>query len=210
MRIKQVRSSISCPADQGKTLRALGLGKINRVVEVTDNDGELKAEVTGGDAETLKFVNTYKPAPAKVHFEGTKTLNGRKLKNAEFSFTLTGSDGTKETVTNDGNGRISFSEITYDKAGTYTYKVKEEATSEAGVTIDSTVYNITVKVTDDGKGSLGTSVSGANITALNFTNTYKPGEPPKTGDDSPLMLYILLLGISGAAIAVWLRRRKTV
>ena len=38
MRIKQVRSSISCPADQGKTLRALGLGKINRVVEVVDNE----------------------------------------------------------------------------------------------------------------------------------------------------------------------------
>ena len=38
MRIKQVRSAISCPADQGKTLRPLGLGKINRVVEVTDNE----------------------------------------------------------------------------------------------------------------------------------------------------------------------------
>ena len=38
MRIKQVRSAISCPADQGKTLRALGLGKINRVVEVADNE----------------------------------------------------------------------------------------------------------------------------------------------------------------------------
>ena len=38
LRVKQVRSSISCPADQGKTLRALGLGKIGRVVEVADNE----------------------------------------------------------------------------------------------------------------------------------------------------------------------------
>ena len=38
MRVKQVRSAISCPADQGKTLRALGLGKIGREVEVVDND----------------------------------------------------------------------------------------------------------------------------------------------------------------------------
>ena len=38
MRVKQVRSAISCPAVQGKTLRALGLGKIGRVVEVTDNE----------------------------------------------------------------------------------------------------------------------------------------------------------------------------
>ena len=38
LRVKQVRSSISCPADQGKTLRALGLGKIGRTVEQVDND----------------------------------------------------------------------------------------------------------------------------------------------------------------------------
>ena len=38
MRIKQVRSAISCPADQGKTLKALGLGKIGRITEVADNE----------------------------------------------------------------------------------------------------------------------------------------------------------------------------
>lgn len=36
--VKQVRSSIGCPADQGKTLRAMGLGKIGRTVELTDNE----------------------------------------------------------------------------------------------------------------------------------------------------------------------------
>ena len=38
LRIKQVRSSISCPADQGATLRALGLGRIGKTVEQVDND----------------------------------------------------------------------------------------------------------------------------------------------------------------------------
>ena len=38
MRVRQVRSAISRPADQGKTLRALGLGKIGREVEVVDNE----------------------------------------------------------------------------------------------------------------------------------------------------------------------------
>ena len=37
LRVKQVKSSISCPADQGKTLRALGLGKIGRSVDQVDN-----------------------------------------------------------------------------------------------------------------------------------------------------------------------------
>ena len=38
LRITQVKSAIGRPADQGKTLRALGLGKINRVNEVVDNE----------------------------------------------------------------------------------------------------------------------------------------------------------------------------
>ena len=37
LKIKQVRSAIACPKDQGATLRALGLGKIGRVVEKPDN-----------------------------------------------------------------------------------------------------------------------------------------------------------------------------
>ena len=37
LRVTQVRSAIACPADQGKTLKALGLGKIGRTVEQVDN-----------------------------------------------------------------------------------------------------------------------------------------------------------------------------
>ncbi len=38
LRLKQVRSAASRPADQGKTLKALGLGKIGRTVDQVDND----------------------------------------------------------------------------------------------------------------------------------------------------------------------------
>lgn len=37
IKVKQVRSTISCPATQGKTVRALGLKRINDVVELPDN-----------------------------------------------------------------------------------------------------------------------------------------------------------------------------
>jgi large subunit ribosomal protein L30 len=37
LRVTQVRSTAGFPADQGKTIRALGLGKINRSVEQVDN-----------------------------------------------------------------------------------------------------------------------------------------------------------------------------
>ena len=38
LRITQVKISIGYKEDQGKTLRALGLGKINRSVEQVDNE----------------------------------------------------------------------------------------------------------------------------------------------------------------------------
>ena len=38
LRVTQIKSSIGCPSDQGKTLKALGLGKIGRSVEQVDND----------------------------------------------------------------------------------------------------------------------------------------------------------------------------
>ena len=38
LRLTQVKSSIGRSADQGKTLRALGLGKIGRTVDQVDNE----------------------------------------------------------------------------------------------------------------------------------------------------------------------------
>jgi len=37
LRVTQVRSTIGLPADQGQTIRALGLGKPNKTVEQVDN-----------------------------------------------------------------------------------------------------------------------------------------------------------------------------
>ena len=39
LRLTQVKSSIGYKADQAKTLKALGLGKIGSTVEQVDNDG---------------------------------------------------------------------------------------------------------------------------------------------------------------------------
>ena len=38
LRLTQVKSATGRPADQGKTLRALGLGKIGRTVDQVDNE----------------------------------------------------------------------------------------------------------------------------------------------------------------------------
>ncbi len=38
LRVTQTRSAVGRPADQGKTLKALGLGKIGRTVDQVDNE----------------------------------------------------------------------------------------------------------------------------------------------------------------------------
>lgn len=38
LRVTQVKSQIRRPADQDKTLRAMGLGRIGRTKELTDNE----------------------------------------------------------------------------------------------------------------------------------------------------------------------------
>lgn len=124
----------------------------------------------------LNFTNRYEAAPVEVSFSGRKTLEGRTLAAEEFSFTLSG-NGTTQTVKNKADGSITFSALTFDAPGIYSCSVKEEATTKAGVTIDSKVYHITVTVTDEGDGQLHAAISGdtATGTDLNFTNKYRTG-----------------------------------
>ena len=59
------------------------------------------------------FTNKYK-AEGKTQFGGTKELKPRALTAGEFTFELYDSTGTLlETVTNDADGKFTFSELTY-------------------------------------------------------------------------------------------------
>lgn len=142
-----------------------------------DQNGQLKANVVYNTDKNVipTFSNTYKAKETSVTFSGTKTLSGRTLKNNEFNFDLKDSDGTVlQTVTNASDGKIEFKPIKYRSAGTYRYTISEEAAQESGITTDSTVYDVTVKVTDDGSGQLKASVEGLNAdgSGADFENRY--------------------------------------
>ena len=103
----------------------------------------------------------------------TKKLTGRELKADEFEFTLTDQDGNvKETVKNDKDGNVKFSELEFDKAGTYTYKIAEKAGTATGIQYDTKTITATVTVVDNGKGVLEATVAydGEKV----FENTYTP------------------------------------
>ncbi|EGV00949.1 Cna protein B-type domain protein [Streptococcus oralis SK313] len=146
--------------------------EVKVTVEVTDDgEGKLHANVTyPADKE---FNNSYGTSKAKAALEVTKKLTGRELKADEFEFTLTGQDGdVKETVKNDKDGNVKFSELEFDKAGTYTYKIAEKAGTATGIQYDTKTITATVTVVDNGKGVLEATVAydGEKV----FENTYTP------------------------------------
>lgn len=179
---------------------------ITATVQVDYNEatGTLSSEVSysGGDGDAGNmFTNVYQAAPVvPAEFEtgitGTKTVtasegNSYTMQGGEFSFTLTpaasnpSTDPVKETtITNGVDGSLVFvsGPVTYTESGTYTYTVKENDSSEGGITEDGSLYTIVVEVTDSGNGQLAADVSiskDGNVTdAITFDNSY---DPAKTG-----------------------------
>lgn len=172
---------------------------------VTDNgDGTLKVEWSFTDAQgnplgenaSIAFNNTYTAQPTSVSLGTGKLIEGRALAAGEFTFKLTDADGNEvSTATNEENGAVTFDTITYDTLGDYTYTITEVAPQDTdpftdgiqnnGVTYDESVYNATVKVTDNGKGNLTAQItySTEDGTAPLFVNTYTASAEPEQGTD---------------------------
>ena len=142
-------------------------------VDVVDNGrGQLEATVP---AEKPVFTNTYAAKPGKKVIEAKKVLNGKELEADKYEFELKENDKVVGTAKNTADGSISFPEIEYTEAGTYTYTMSEKAGNEPGVTYDTASHTVTVDVADNGQGQLEATVTSEKPV---FTNTYaaKPGK----------------------------------
>ncbi|RSK02713.1 Aggregation substance precursor [Streptococcus sp. A12] len=124
--------------------------------------------------------------PTKVEFNFTKKLEGRELKEGEFSFVLKDKDGKViETVKNDASGNIKFSALEFKRGeeGTHTYTVEEVKGTEAGVEYDKMVATVTVTVTKEGKVLTATSQLPEDT---EFNNKVIPPKPPVTPPTPPV------------------------
>lgn len=139
-----------------------------------------------------------------VAINATKTLTGRAAAAGEFSFSVRDAQGNAvATATNQASGDgeaagLAFSPISYttdalermvadgiatraaDGSWVIPYTVSEDGTDQlsAGVTATASSFDITVKVTDNGKGGLDVSVvypAGSGGT-LSFVNGYGTNE----------------------------------
>lgn len=142
----------------------------------------------------------YNRKATSLTVEGLKELSGRALQEGEFTFELREKNSGKvlATAQNGLNGRFTFKlRYTRDMAGavaqpkTYVYTISEAAGTASGVTYDSTVYELKVRVWMDAGGVIRTESQLDNpeaAEAVVFRNTYIPpvGPPvPPEGPDGP-------------------------
>ena len=183
----------------------------------------------GVTADTAAFENHYQPDEAAYAPQVTKHISGDKPTDAKF-FTFTmqalednpkgaAVEGTTATV--EGAGRTAFAPITFDRAGTYRFDIREADGHEGGYTYDGHVWRLTVEVADaDGVLTIADvkydklwSFADSSE-AAEFTNVYKgaaaAGGAARTGDPMDPAKALTGLGLSTLFILMFLywRRRE--
>ena len=128
----------------------------------------------------------------------TKKVEGHDSE-ADYSFTLTPSPNNPEGTTlqamtattqgviaKDTQQEVSFADIEFTKAGTFTFTVKETGTAPANWTYDQAEKTITITVTQNAQGKLEAAVEGNNPTIV---NSYQENpNPPQPDTPKPVTL----------------------
>ena len=142
-------------------------------------DGDALVSTVVNPKDTIfnnKFVT---PAKAAIQFskELTKAGVNQTLTANEFQFVLKDSAGhIVETVGNTADGRVVFSELRFDKAGTYTYTVEEVKGTNEDIIYDGMKATVWITVTRDGDALVSTV---ANPKDTVFNNYVKEVQPAK-------------------------------
>lgn len=161
--------------------------------------GVITAGKVQDTAPVVTVTNTYKPSDVTLSgstsLAGEKILNGRAwLASDQFDFQLEAVDAKNTPMPevslihlqqSEGTAAgthvpFHFGDITYTKPGTYIYDINEIIPSNGiiGISYDSTIYRVTVTVTDDHKGRLTAAASMQNLSdnstaeRATFTNTF--------------------------------------
>ena len=178
---------------------------IKTTFDVRDEDGQLKAYVTGSEG-SLTFTNTYTTTgtlEGATDLEVTKNFTGREndqwLDTDEFTFTLAAGDEDTTNAVTDGkvvlpdnasklkisadtaDHKAAFGDITFNAPGEYSFKITETKGSLPGVTYSDKEATFTVTARDKGDGTLDISTD-INKGDLTFTNTYDGEDLVLTGD----------------------------
>ncbi len=166
--------------------------KYNVVVTVTDNDGYLTAktefEKENQNVNAIVFENKYIPEETSIKIPVHKNYVSNKIgvdeqyPNETFEFdisreTINAPLPSKTSVQVTGEGDGNFEKITFNSAGIYKYRVKENQTDKTYThwDLDQNEYEVTVTVVDEnGKLSASYETDEDTSNIVSFTNTYTP------------------------------------
>lgn len=185
--VTELPSGLASVTDDEHSVRTLK-------VHVADmGEGKLVASLSEG-SDNLAFVNTYKASTGEdgsAVIKGTKSIDGRAMDEGDvFTFNLSSGGTVVATAVNDADGNFSFKipyteqdladgyTLTEDnlRTKTITYTVSELNGGDTidGVLYDDTSYEVTVTLTDDGKGHIDAQVGypAGFENGLAFENTY--------------------------------------
>lgn len=167
--------------ESGEVAGVTNDAKPSREVSFTvtdDGKGNLRvSRKPDGDA-AFTFTNTYNVTPVETsvteQITATKVLDGRDLKEGEFSFELVEGNKVVATGINDAEGNITMSAVKYTEAGEHTYTLREVngGTTSKGITYGDAKYTIETTITDKGDGTLKAEHVLKDATAAIFKNTY--------------------------------------
>ncbi|WP_244265422.1 Spy0128 family protein, partial [Streptococcus parasanguinis] len=135
-----------------------------------DEDGNSYIAHTIMPTDT-EFNNTYTPSPVKVGLEFNKVLSNGSLNAGDFSFTLIGDNNVNETVTNKADGKITFSDLSFDHVGVFNYTVKEVKGDKPDVDYDDMTIAVKVTVSKDEETGLLTAKTEMTSTGGEATGT---------------------------------------
>lgn len=169
--------------ESGEVAGVTNDAKLSREVSFTvtdDGKGNLSVSHKPDGDVAFTFTNTYNVTPVETsvteQITATKKLTGRGLAAGEFSFELVEGEGAKvvATGTNDADGKITMSKITYDKPGTHTYTLREVngGTTSKGITYSDAEYTIVTTITDNGDGTLSATHELQGDKPATFENSY--------------------------------------
>lgn len=201
-----------------KTIYRLGIA-------VTDLGGQLQAacSVISVVGDVITFCNAYSPASVDHVIGGTVSFNGMEPELVECIFRMTAlavdgqplQEQQSWLAMNFSDGSFHFPAITYDRPGSYTYRVESQA-AENGILCDSTVYLVTVVVEDSGTGRLRVTAEsltledGTAVEGLTFQHRYHIEANPVTGDfDALLWLGLMTVGtVAMAALGLAAKKKR--
>ena len=127
---------------------------VTATVTVNDNgDGTMSCKVKySNGTNAALFDNAYEAKSASQTISVEKTVNGGPIKEGEkFTFTLVDEDGNQigDAITADiDHSTVSFEELEFTEAGTYTYYVHETSDLGEGWTNDDD-FKVTITVEED-------------------------------------------------------------